>query len=148
MIMDYTPIHERVVPMLVFYIILSVFSTFMTVRMFFKWKERKVRPTLLMAIVFAIFTAALLVLTGGLIETFATGYFMEFYRFSLPFAYSAIVVADIVLFAFSREITDKESKILIPLSIVGSIIIVVLFLPWNWCTHRFSIFKFKIFYQK
>jgi len=130
--MVYEPIHDRIVPSMIFYIVLCVFSIFMTIKMYKKYKERKVRPPLLMTLIFLTFTVALLSLTVGLIETVITGYFMEIYRISLPFAYSSIIVADILLYLFSKDITDKDPKALIPLIIIGTIIIIVLALPFNW----------------
>ena len=84
-----------------------------------KWRERNVK-------------APLIGLTIGLGEAVITGYFKEIYRLSLPFGYMLIIIADIFLFIFANEITGKGKKALIPLVIIGSIIIVILYLPWNW----------------
>lgn len=130
--MAYTPIHERILPSMIYYLFICAFTLFMTIRMFSKWRERKTRPVLLMTLTFLVLGVAIFALTGGLIETVITGYFMEFYRFSLPFAYSCVVVADIFLWYFSREITNKESKALIPVIIVGVLIIILLSLPINY----------------
>lgn len=130
--MSYTPFDARVFPIFIYYIILVIFSVFLTVKMFLKWRERKVPPPLYLTIVFTLLTAAIVVLTIGMAEAILLGEYREIYRFSLPFAYSMIVLADIFLYKFASFITEKGEKILIPLLLVGILIIIVLFLPWNW----------------
>ena len=97
-----------------------------------KWKERKQIAPLYLSIVFAFLTSAIIILTIGLAEAAITGYYKEIYRFSLPLAYSMVVVADVFLFKFASYITDKGEKAFVPLIIVGAVLIVVIFLPWNW----------------
>jgi hypothetical protein len=97
-----------------------------------KWRERNVKPPLYLSIVFILLTIALISLTIGLAEAVATGFFKEIYRISLPLAYSMIIIADIFLFVFAEEITSKGKKAIFPLIIFGAIIIIILFLPWNW----------------
>jgi hypothetical protein len=72
------------------------------------------------------------VLALGLAEAVYTGFYMEIYRFSLPFSYAMVICADIFLFLFTIEITDKHKKLLYPILLLGMVIIVLLFLPWNW----------------
>ena len=100
--------------------------------MFMKWKERKVSPPLYLAIGFAFFTTALIMLTIGLAEGVITGYYMYIYRFSLPFGYTMVIISDIFLFKFASEITERGEKLILPLIIIGAIIIVLHYLPWNW----------------
>ncbi|MHA1194254.1 MAG: hypothetical protein ACTSP9_18565 [Promethearchaeota archaeon] len=97
-----------------------------------KWRERKVNPPLYLSIVFILLTVALIILTIGLGEAVFSGFFKEIYRISLPLAYCMIIVADIFLFVFAKVITGKGKKALVPLVIFGGVIIVFLFLPWNW----------------
>ena len=131
--MSYTPFdYTNVGPLFIYYIILLVLISFLTVKMFLKWRERKVAAPLYLTIVFIILTIALIGMTLGLGEGVITGFYKEIYRFSLPFAYSMVILADIFLFKFASEITEKSEKLIIPLIIVGAIIIVLLFLPWNW----------------
>lgn len=130
--MTYTPFNNNILPIFFYYIGLIVFSIVMTVLMIKKWRERKVNPPLYLSIVFVLLTVALIALTIGLGEAIATGYFKEIYRISLPLAYSMIVIADIFLFVFAEEITSKGKRAFLPLIIFGVVIIVVLFLPWNW----------------
>jgi hypothetical protein len=130
--MSYTPFDVRVVPIFIYYIALSIFGIFLTLKMYNKWRERKVNPPLYLSIVFLFLTSALVMLTIGLAEAVITGYYMEIYRFSLPFAYGMVIVADIFLFKFIIELVNKGKKAFIPLIIVGLCIFVMLFLPWNW----------------
>jgi len=132
MIFSYTPFDFRVFPIFIFYIFLTCFSIFMTYKMYQKWQERSLKPPLYLSIVFLLLTLSLIMLTIGMVEAIITGFYMEIYRFSLPFSYSMIVIADILLYKFAINITLQESKALIPLIIIGSIIIVLLFLPWNY----------------
>ncbi len=130
--MTYQPFEVRVLPLLFYYIGLAIFSIVVTVKMALKWKARKVQPPLLMAIVFGVFTAALSMLTAGLADSAANWAYMELYRFSLPFGYSMIVIADIVLYKFAIVITGRGKKAFNMIIILGIVLAVVLFLPWNW----------------
>ncbi|MBY9014416.1 MAG: hypothetical protein KGD68_01860 [Candidatus Lokiarchaeota archaeon] len=130
--MTYTPFSNIILPIFIYYIGLIVFSIVMTVLMIKKWRERKVNPPLYLSVVFILLTVALIALTIGLGEAVLTGYFQEIYRFSLPFAYSMMIIADIFLFVFAEVITSRGKKALVPLIAFGVVIIVVLFLPWNW----------------
>jgi len=130
--MAYDAFEPRVLPLVFFYIGLIIFSIFLTVEMFAKWRERKARPAGLMAAVFAIFTAALVMLMIGLADSAISGFYREIYRFSLPFGYSMITIADIILFIFASEITSHWKRGLVPILIAGAVLVVILFLPWNW----------------
>lgn len=130
--MTYQPFEPRVLSFLVYYIGLAIFSTIVTAKMAVKWRERKVQPPLLMAVSFGIFTAALVMLAAGLADSAANGAYMELYRFSLPFGYCMIVAADIVLYKFAIVITSRGQKLFNMIIILGIVLVVVLFLPWNW----------------
>ena len=130
--MTYTPFEVRVLPLFFYYIALSILGIVMTIRMYYKWRDRKVNPPLYLSIVFLFLTAALIMLTIGLAEAVIAGYYMELYRFSLPFSYGMVIIADIFLFKFVIELLDKGKKVFIPLIILGLIIFIMLFLPWNW----------------
>ncbi|MFX0032024.1 MAG: hypothetical protein ACFE9P_05095 [Candidatus Hermodarchaeota archaeon] len=130
--MTYTPFEIRVLPIFPYYIILSVFGILLTVKMYFKWRKRKVAPPLYLSITFTFFTLALIMLAVGLAEAIIAGEYREIYRFSLPFAYSMVILADIFLYKFVSQITNKGKRLFIPLILVGIVIIILLFLPWNW----------------
>ncbi|MFX0058564.1 MAG: hypothetical protein ACFE85_00140 [Candidatus Hodarchaeota archaeon] len=130
--MTYTPFEIRVLPIFPYYIILSVFGIFLTIKMYFKWRERKLMPPLYLAIVFTFFTLALIMLAIGLAEAIITGFYKEIYRFSLPFAYAMVILADIFLYKFVSQITNKGKNLFFPLIFIGIIVLVLLFLPWNW----------------
>ncbi len=133
--MAYQAFDSSVLPLIIFYLGLIVFSVVLTVKMNRKWRERKTKPAGLMTLLFAIFTAALVMLTIGLVDSAFSGFYREIYRFSLPVSYSLIVIADIILFIFAREITNHGGKGLKPVAILGAVLCVVLFLPWNWWGH-------------
>jgi len=97
-----------------------------------KWRERKVKAPLYLSLVFTFFTTAIVMLTIGLAEAVITGFYMEIYRFSLPFAYSMVVLADMALFRFVIELTDRAKKDIFLVILSGIAIIMILFLPWNW----------------
>ncbi|MHA1148831.1 MAG: hypothetical protein ACTSR8_11385 [Promethearchaeota archaeon] len=130
--MTYQVFDIAVLPIFFYYLFLITFSSILTFKIYKKWKERKVLPPLYLTIVFALFTIALVVLTIGLAEAIATGYYKEIYQISLPLAYTMMIIADIFLFKFVSFITDKGKSLFIPLIAIGGVIIVVLFLPWNW----------------
>lgn len=131
-IMSYTPFEIRVFPLLIFYVILCGLFIFMTIKMFTKWRQRKVLPPLYLSIVFTFFTAAMIALAIGLGEAAITGFYKEIYRFSLPFGYSMVIFADIILYIFGNNVTDKGKKGLIPVIIIGAIMVIFIYLPWNW----------------
>jgi hypothetical protein len=99
--MTYTPFEFRVLPIFFYYLVLFLLSLFLTIKMLIKWRQRKVKPPLYLSIVFIFFTLALFVLALGLAEAVYTGFYMEIYRFSLPFSYAMVICADIFLFQFS-----------------------------------------------
>nr|MDO8118578.1 hypothetical protein [Candidatus Sigynarchaeota archaeon] len=130
--MSYTPFDPSILPLFFFYIGISAFSSIMTASMFLKWKKRKVRSPLFMVLVFSMFTLAVVVLAIGFADTIIQNEFKEVYRFSLPFGYSTIVVADLFLFLFSTEMVGKGKQLLPLFMILGTVILVMLWLPWNW----------------
>ena len=131
--MSYTPFdYVNVGPLFIYYIFLSILAVYLSLKMFLKWKERKVAAPLYLTIVFTIFTIALIGLTFGLGEGVFSGYYKEIYRFSLPFGYCCVTISNIFLIKFITEITESGEKLLIPMVIIGAIIVVLLFLPWNY----------------
>lgn len=130
--MTYTAFDHRVFPIFILYLVLSVFGTYVTIKMYTKWREREVKSPLYLTLVFTCLTLAMIVAAIGLAEAIITGYYKEIYRFSLPFAFSMIVLADIFFYIFLDELTNRGRKGFIPFIIAGFVIIVLLFLPWNW----------------
>jgi len=104
----------------------------MSIQMINKWRERKQIAPLHLSIVFAFITGAIIILTIGLAEAAITGYYKEVYRLSLPLAYTMVVIANVFLYLFAINITDKGKSAFIPVVIIGIVIIILLFLPWNW----------------
>lgn len=130
--MTYSPFEFRVFPIFVYYILVSIFGIIVSIKMYKKWRERNVPPPLYLTLVFSFLTAALVVLSIGLAEAVITGFYKEIYRISLPLAYSMVVCADIFLFIFASYMTNKGRKAFPAIIIIGIILIIVLFLPWNW----------------
>ena len=104
----------------------------MTMQMIKKWKERKQIAPLHLSIVFAFITVAIIILTIGLAEAAITGYYKEVYRLSLPLAYTMVVIANVFLYLFASNITDKGKNAFIFIVFIGIVLIVMFFLPWNW----------------
>lgn len=130
--MTYTPFELRVFPIFIYYICVSVFAVIVTIKMFKKWRERNVPPPLFLALVFSFLTAALIVLAIGLAEAVITSFYKEIYQISLPLAYSMVVCADIFLFIFASYMTNKGRRAFPLIILAGIVIIIILFLPWNW----------------
>jgi hypothetical protein len=130
--MTYSPFEPRVLPIFIYYIFLTVFGTLISVKMYYKWRERKVTPPLYLTLAFSFLTIALLGISIGLAEAVITGFYKEIYRFSLPFGYSMVVVSNIFLFIFSSTITNKGKKAYGIIIIFSILLIILLFLPWNW----------------
>lgn len=130
--MSYTPFEPRIFPLYIFYIILLVAVCLLAIKMYIKWRERKVKPPLFLFLVFTFLTIAVVMLIIGLTEAVITGYFKEIYRFTFPLAFCCVVIADIFLFIFSSHMTNKGQKAFIPIIIIGAILIIILLLPWNW----------------
>jgi hypothetical protein len=130
--MTYSPFEPRVLPIFVYYIILSVFGGVVTIKMYYKWRERKVPPPLYLTLAFSFLTMALIGISIGLAEAAITGFYKEVYRFSLPFGYSMVVISNIFLFIFSSHITNKGQRFYNIIIIISILLIILLFLPWNW----------------
>ncbi|KKK46407.1 hypothetical protein LCGC14_1386200 [marine sediment metagenome] len=130
--MSYTPFLPRVLPIFIYYICLSLFGVFVTIKMFLKWRERKVRPPLYLALVFLFLALTLFTLLVGLAEAIIVGEFREIYRLSLPIGYFMVILADIFLFIFASHMTDKGKKAIALVIVIGLSIAVIVFLPWNW----------------
>jgi len=130
--MSYTPFDFRVFPIFVYYFCVFIFGSIVTIKMYKKWRERNVPPTLYLTFVFSFLTSALVILTIGLAEAVILGEFREIYRISLPLAYSMVIFADIFLFIFAGHITNKGKKAFPAIIVLGIILIIILFLPWNW----------------
>ncbi|TFF93665.1 MAG: hypothetical protein EU544_05555, partial [Promethearchaeota archaeon] len=75
--MAYSPFEVRVYPIFIYYLVLIIFSAFLTYKIYLKWRERRVPPPLYITVVFGLLTTALVVLTIGLLEAIITGYYME-----------------------------------------------------------------------
>ncbi len=130
--MSYTPMNPGVPALLIVYFILIAFGIFITIKMFNKWKERKSKLPLILGLVFISLIIALSFLAIGLLETIITGYFKEIYRMTFPLAYVSVIVADILLFRFTNEITEKSGNAIYFIIIIGIILSIILLLPWNW----------------
>jgi hypothetical protein len=130
--MAYSSFNPRVLPVFIFYIILIAFGIIMIFKLVLKFYQRKKIAPFHLALVYIFFTLAVIVLAIGLAEAIITGYYKEIYRISLPLAYSLVVVANDFLYLFASRITNKWVKAFIPIFIIGIVLIVMLFLPWNW----------------
>ncbi|MFW9947964.1 MAG: hypothetical protein ACFFDX_14160 [Candidatus Odinarchaeota archaeon] len=130
--MTYSPFEPRVLPIFIYYIFLTIFGALISVKMFYKWRERKVSPPLYLTLAFSFLTIALLGISIGLAEAAITGYYKEIYRFSLPFGYSMVVVSNVFLYIFSSNITQRGKKVYSIIIIISVLLIIMLFLPWNW----------------
>ncbi|MEE9377969.1 MAG: hypothetical protein V3V33_08030 [Candidatus Lokiarchaeia archaeon] len=130
--MTYTPFELRVLPIFIYYIFVSIFAVIVSIKMYYKWRERQVPPPLYLTLVFSFLTAALIILSIGLAEAVITGFYKEIYRISLPLAYCMVVCADIFLFIFASYMTNKGRRAFPIIALVGIVIIIILFLPWNW----------------
>jgi hypothetical protein len=130
--MTYTPFQPRVFPIIIYYIFIAGFATLVTIKMYLKWRERKVRPPLYLALVFTFLTLTIIILLIGLLEAIIIGEYREIYRLSLPLGYVMVTLADIFLFIFASHMTNKGKKAFIPIILLGIFISILLFLPWNW----------------
>ena len=130
--MTYSRFEVRVLPIFIYYIILSIFGIYITLKLIQKYQQRKEKPLLHLACVFISFLFAVIVLAIGLAEAAITGYYKEVYRASLPLAYSLIIVGNVLLFYFATNITNSRKKAFIPMVLIGIVLIIIIFLPWNW----------------
>jgi hypothetical protein len=130
--MAYIPIDARLYPVFVFYIFLSILGIAFNLKIWIRYFKKRDKTILSLGLAYTFFAIGIIVLTIGILEAIITGYRKEIYRFSLPFAYSMVVLSDICLFWFANRLTEKGRKAFIPLIIIGVVIIFALFLPWNW----------------
>ena len=101
MIMKYEPYQTEMLPVLILTSFISVFGILITIKLIFKWRERRAEEIMYLSLVFIFLTLAVISLTIGLYEALITGYRKEIYMFTLPLAYVGVIVADIFLFVFS-----------------------------------------------
>lgn len=130
--MSYQPFTERMIPLYIIYIVLIIISSLSAFLMYIKWKKRRVPPPLYLTIAYIINTAIFTVLFLGLNEALITGYCMEIYKFSLPFAYSAVLYYNLCFYKFAEYIMKKGGKLFYPFLALSIVITIFLFLPWNW----------------
>ena len=130
--MSYQPYTVRMFPLYIIYIFLIILSTVSAILMYSKWKKRKVPPPLYLTIAYIILTAIFTVLFLGLNEALITGYCMDIYKFSLPFAYSMDLYYTLCFLKFANYIMKKGNKLFYLLLAIAIIITIFLFLPWNW----------------
>ena len=130
--MSYIPFEIRVLPIFFFYIGLSVFGILITIKMFSNYFRKKNIAMLYLSLVFMALTLAVIVLALGLLEGIITGYYKEIYMFSLPCANCMVIIADIFLYKFVNYLTDKGKNAFVPLVLIGVVLGIILFLPWNW----------------
>lgn len=130
--MAYNPFQPRIFPLFILYFFIIIFSAYITIKLFVKWRINKSKDPLYLSLVFTFLTLACVMLLVGMTEAVVTGYFKEIYRFTFPLAYCMVVIADIFLFLFASNITNKAKKALVPIIIIGAVLIVALLLPWNW----------------
>ena len=140
----YSPFQTRVYPIFIYYIFVSIFGIVVTVKMFMKWRERKVRPPLYLTLVFLFLTLTLIILFIGLAEAVITKEYREIYRFSLPLGYLMVIFADIFLFIFATHMTEKGKKGVPLIIVIGIIIIIMMFLPWNWWGVPSEVYEGKL----
>ena len=100
MIFLYEPIEPEAIPVFPVYLLIALFAWTMTILLFMKWKKRQMRPPFLLFLTFLSLAVAISVLSLGLGEALITSEKREIYRFSLAFAYSSLMVANIFLFLF------------------------------------------------
>jgi phage-related holin len=132
MLAIYAPIEPEAAPMLPTYIILSIFAWFMTILLFFRWKERRMKAPLLLFITFLCYSILMSVMALGIGDALAVGYKRELYQFSLAFGYAGIMVANSILLLFSAEIFTIDLKYVKKYIIISLLIAVAVALPWNY----------------
>ncbi|GAG77675.1 unnamed protein product, partial [marine sediment metagenome] len=130
--MSYVPHEPRITSFFIYYIFISAFGLLITLKMFLNYNKKRNPAALYMSLTFAMLTLAVIVLAIGILEGIITGYSKEVYRFSLPFAYSMVVIADIFLYKYVNCLTDRGKKAYFPVFLIGVVLIIVLFLPWNF----------------
>jgi hypothetical protein len=129
----YQPFSSSLIPLVFYYIGVATFGVFMSLELTAKYRQRRVKAPLYLAIVFAIFTIAVAVLATGLVESWIDGVFGNWYRLTLPIGYSLIVVADVFLLLFTNEMVGQRGRaVLMIMGLVGAAIVVMLWLPWNF----------------
>ena len=130
--MSYQPYTVRMFPLFLIYLFLIILSIVSAILMFFKWKKRKVPPPLYLTIWYILSAAIFTVLFLGLTEALITGYCMDIYKFSLPFAYSTVLFYNLCVLKFANYVMKKGEKLFYPFLAISIIISIFLFLPWNW----------------
>ncbi|MBD3342100.1 MAG: hypothetical protein GF353_23570 [Candidatus Lokiarchaeota archaeon] len=129
---SYEPYEPRMFPLFIYYIILVILSSIFTIKMYLKWRERRVKPPLYLTIVFMFITMTISSLTIGLGEVIITGWKKEIYRITLPLAYTFFIISNWFLFLFISHMTSVSKKSFKYLIIIGIVVSIMMFLPWNY----------------
>lgn len=133
--MTYIPLlyyGEEIYAIFVFYIFMVIFAFYLTIKMYIRYLKEKNPASLHLSLVFTSYTMSLAILIVGLAEAIITGYYKEIYRITIPMAYSMVIVGNFFLYLFAIHFTNRGKKVVLPLLLIGIIIILVHFLPWNW----------------
>lgn len=114
------------------FIFMVPFSIIMTILMFLRWKQRKTNPTKMMLAGFFFITVSIFALFLGYLQMYLTGYKMELYRITLAVAYTTLMIANLFLMLFAKDIFSIEMKYVRKYIIVNIIIAILVALPYNY----------------
>ncbi|MHA1820091.1 MAG: hypothetical protein ACTSVC_06425 [Promethearchaeota archaeon] len=130
--MSYEPMPPGARGFLPIYISILIISLIMTIKMFYKWKERKTNSVKYMFLVFILLTFSTIALIIGFMEMYITGEKRELYRLTLPISYFSLTFSILPQIRFISELFPEEIKYKKALIVIALIIAVLVILPWNY----------------
>lgn len=128
-------------PIMITELLVSIMFYILAIVILNKWRERRTKPTLYLALGLLSISTGIFIAFIGLASWFLSWIFSGLavtkspfiYWFSLPLGYSFVIIYDIFLFLFTIHIfLDEKEKRVIPIAIIGVVLIAFLFLPTNY----------------
>lgn len=128
----YTPWNPRIVPLVPYYAILAGYIFVLATHLFLRGRKRQQAAPKYLAGSFFSYGAGLVSLLVGLAHTIVQEQFMEVYRFSLHAGYSLLLVGNLFLLLFAREIFEFDQKYFQLFVALFVACLVLVNLPNNW----------------
>lgn len=130
--MTYEAMDPRNFPLLWVYLGVGLVAWLMTALLVRKYFEKRKKPALLLSMAFVLVSLAITALFFGMLECYITGYKMEWYRFSLAFAYCIIMLALALQILFFADIYGIPMQLIKKYLLIALILAIALALPDNY----------------
>ncbi len=130
--MSLEPMDPGSFPMFPLYISMTIVFVVLTIVMFRRWQAKKTTPPKLLLLTFGSIVFCLVTVTIGFEEVVRTGFKMDVYKVSLAIGYAGLMVSNIFVVLFARDVFFMKWRSVI-LQIIASVAIaIIVALPTNY----------------